>query len=56
MKTNDKNMKVLISGLMSGDLDKITKATRELTESIIVDRESLVIECLLENIKEETNV
>ena len=56
METHDNNMKRLIGGLMSGDEEQIKSATSQLTESIIVDREMSLIECLLENYKGETDV
>ena len=57
MKSNNKKrIKALVSGLMANDEDRVNNLVRELTESIIPEKEDDIMDIITESFKGESNV
>jgi hypothetical protein len=56
MSNNEKRIKSLISGIMTGDDAKVQSIVNELTESIIPKKEDEIMEIITESFKGETDV
>jgi hypothetical protein len=56
MNNNKKKIKSLISNLLAGNTQNIDNLTRELSESILIDKEDDLMKILTESFKGETNV
>jgi hypothetical protein len=56
MDNTKKKIKTLISGILADDTQKVETAVRDLSESIIPDRESDIMSVLIESFKGETDV
>ena len=55
-RNTEKKMKSLISGLIVNDDMKITQLVNELSESIIADKESYIMESISESFKGDKDV
>jgi hypothetical protein len=53
---NEKRIRALVSGLMANDTEKINSVVRELTESIIPEKEPFIMGIITESFKGETDV
>ena len=56
MTNSKKKIKSLIGGLITNDTDKIHSLVKELSESIVPEKEDVIMEVLIESFKGETNV
>lgn len=56
MDNTKKKIKALISGLLADDDNKVKSVVRDLSESIIPDREQDIMSVLIESFKGETDV
>ena len=56
MKNSKKQMKSLIGGLITNDQAKIESMVKELSQSIVPDKEEEIMSILVESFKGETNV
>jgi len=56
MNNSKKKIKALISGLLADDNDKVKSVVRDLSESIIADREYDIMNALVKSFKGETDV
>jgi len=56
MDNTKKKIKALISGLLADDDDKVKSVVRDLSESIMTDRENEIMSVLVKSFKGETDV
>ena len=56
MNNTKKKIKALISGILADDEQKVKSVVRDLSESIIPDKEQDIMNVLIESFKGETNV
>lgn len=56
MKNSKKKIKSLIGGLITNDKAKIESLVKELSQSIVPDKEDYIMNVLVEGFKGETNV
>lgn len=56
MDNTKKKIKALISGLLADDDKRVKSVVRDLSESIIPDREQDIMNVLIESFKGETDV
>lgn len=56
MDNTKKKIKALISGILADDDQKVKSVVRDLSESIIPDREQDIMNVLIESFNGETNV
>ena len=50
MKVNDKKMKALLSGVITGNKEKTASHVNELVESILLEKETAIFESFFRNI------
>lgn len=56
MNNSKKRIKALVSGLMAGDTERVNAVVKQLTESIVPEKEDEIMEIITESFKGETNV
>jgi len=56
MDNTKKKVKALISGILADDTDKVKSVVRDLSESIIPDKEQEIMSVLIESFKGDTDV
>lgn len=56
MNNTKKKIKTLISGILADDTKKVETVVRDLSESIIPERENDIMSVLIESFKGETDV
>lgn len=56
MSNNKKRIKALVSGLIAGDDERVNSLVKELTESIIPEKEDDIMDIITESFKGETDV
>jgi hypothetical protein len=56
MSNSKKRIKALVSGLLAGDTERVNTLVKQLTESIIPEKEDEIMDIITESFKGETNV